>query len=315
VRRVAGILVSLRDPGRSPGLWIVTGTIGGVMRSMLHHAAAAATLALLALASPSALQRVITAADVQRLQDGVLDASTEISRLRVRDANRAADLERQLDEIREDVVYLRAVLRREGRVRPEDYDEVQKRLEAVRQQARGGLTGVMASTPGAARNEVPVGAEIDVRLQSELSSGTAQVEDRFEATTVMNLDNAERILIPAGSVLRGVVTGVDRAGRLDRTGRLTLRFDQITIRGRSHPIRATITEALESEGYRGDATRIGAGAAIGAVLGGLLGGVKGALAGILVGGGGVIAATEGKEVTLPAGTILRVRFDAPLTVP
>jgi len=39
--------------------------------------------------------------------------------------------------------------------------------------------------------------------------------------------------------------------------------------------------------------------------------VKGALIGILVGGGGTIAATEGKDVTLDPGTILRVRLDQP----
>ena len=43
-----------------------------------------------------------------------------------------------------------------------------------------------------------------------------------------------------------------------------------------------------------------------------MGGFKGALAGILIGGGGTVAATEGKDVDLPAGTVLRVRMDAPL---
>ena len=35
------------------------------------------------------------------------------------------------------------------------------------------------------------------------------------------------------------------------------------------------------------------------------------MAGILIGGGGVVAATEGKEVELPAGTVLRVSLDSP----
>jgi hypothetical protein len=167
-------------------------------------------------ASLSAQQRTITAAEIQLLQDGVLDASTEISRLRARDTTRAAQLERELDEIREDVVYLRALLRREGRVPPADYDEIQNRLNTLRQSARSGLTGVIASAPAAGPNDVPVGTEIDVRLQSNLSSSTAQVEDRFEATTVLNLDDAERILVPAGSVLCGIVSSVDRAGRTAR---------------------------------------------------------------------------------------------------
>ena len=31
---------------------------------------------------------------------------------------------------------------------------------------------------------------------------------------------------------------------------------------------------------------------------------------MLIGGGGTIAATEGKDVKLPAGTVLRVRFES-----
>ena len=91
-------------------------------------------------------------------------------------------------------------------------------------------------------------------------------------------------------------------------------FDRITIRGQSYPVRATVEQALESEGIRGEVGKIGAGAGVGAVLGAILGGTKGALAGILIGGGGVTAATEGKDVDLPAGTTLRVRLDTPLTV-
>jgi hypothetical protein len=75
-----------------------------------------------------------------------------------------------------------------------------------------------------------------------------------------------------------------------------------------------VTQALESEGIRGETTRIGTGAGVGAIIGGILGGVKGALAGILIGGGGVIAATEGQDVDLAAGSVLRVRLDAPLTL-
>jgi hypothetical protein len=104
---------------------------------------------------------------------------------------------------------------------------------------------------------------------------------------------------------------VNRASRTDRKGSLTVAFDQITINGRTYPMRGTVTEALESEGIRGEAARIGAGAGVGAIIGGIIGGVKGALLGVLIGGGGTIAATEGKDVTLPPDTILRVRLDDP----
>src|SRR5919198_1199038 len=111
--------------------------------------------------------------------------------------------------------------------------------------------------------------------------------------------------------MRGNVSSVDKATRTDRKGSLTVSFDQVTIRGRDYPMRGTVTQALESEGIRGEAGRIGAGSAVGAIIGGIIGGVKGALLGVLIGGGGTIAATEGKDVTLPPGTILRVRMDTP----
>ena len=72
-----------------------------------------------------------------------------------------------------------------------------------------------------------------MRLQSELNSDTAQPEDRFEATTVVDLYEGNRVLIPAGSVLRGVVSTVNKATRTDRKGSLTVAFDQLTVRGRT----------------------------------------------------------------------------------
>jgi hypothetical protein len=162
--------------------------------------------------------------------------------------------------------------------------------------------------------DVPVGTEFDVRLQQPLSSATAQTEDRFEATTMVDLMKGDRVIVPAGSPMRGVISSVNKAGRIERKGSLTVAFDQITVRERNYPIRATVTQALESEGVRGETGKIGAGAGVGAIIGGILGGLKGALAGILIGGGGTIAATEGKDVELPPGTVLRVRLDSGLDV-
>jgi hypothetical protein len=161
---------------------------------------------------------------------------------------------------------------------------------------------------------VPVGQELDVRLQDSLSSRTAQAEDRFVATTLVDLTQNGQVLIPSGSTVRGVVSSVDPAGRVDRTGRITLTFDRISVNGRDHEIRAAATQVFESEGITGEAGRIGTGAGVGAVVGGILGGLRGALAGILIGGGGVIAATEGQDVDLPAGSIIRIRFDTPVEV-
>jgi hypothetical protein len=161
---------------------------------------------------------------------------------------------------------------------------------------------------------IPVGQELDVRLQSTLSSETSTVEQRFEATTVVDLMQDGRVLVPAGSTIRGVVSGVKRPGRIDREGALTLSFDRLVVRGREYPIRGMATEVFESGGIREEAGTAGAGAGVGAVVGGLLGGVKGAVLGAVIGAGGAIAATEGKDIHLPAGSIIRIRLDQTVDV-
>jgi len=164
------------------------------------------------------------------------------------------------------------------------------------------------------RGSIPVGQEIDVRLRNRLSSDNAFVEQRFETTTVVDLVQDGRVLVPAGSVVNGIVSDVDRAGRFDRDGSLTLSFDRMRVRGRDHRIRATATEVFESRGLRDDAGKAGVGAGVGAVVGGVLGGVKGAVLGAVIGAGGAIAATDGKDITLPAGSIVRIRMDSPVRV-
>jgi hypothetical protein len=161
---------------------------------------------------------------------------------------------------------------------------------------------------------IPAGQELDVRLSSTLNSGTAKVEQRFETTTVADVMQNGTVLVPAGSIVRGVVSAVDPADRLHRAGSLTLSFDEMTVRGRTYSLRAMATNIFESRGLRDETGTAGIGAGAGAIVGGILGGVKGAILGAVIGAGGAIAATEGKDVELPAGSIIRIRLDSGVTV-
>jgi hypothetical protein len=265
-----------------------------------------------------------TTVDIQRLQDSIDDASRDVTDLRSRDSALASRLQTELDDLRDETIYFKVKLRKNETVPRAEYFELRDRIDNVRSQARGTNRAASSSSGSSsasssrqtsgARMDVPVGTELDVRLQQSLSSATAAVEDRFEATTLVDLKDGDRTMIPAGSVMRGVVSSVTKTSRLERKGSLTLAFDQVRINGREYPIRATVTQAIESEGIKGEAGKIGAGAGVGMIIGGILGGVKGALAGILIGGGGTIAATEGKDVELAAGTVLRVRLDSGLNL-
>ena len=315
---------------------------------------------IIGLAAPVAAQQstTVTQADIQRLQDNVYLADRDLSQARSRDAARATQLQAELDDLRDEVVYLKVKLRKERTLSRSEYADVRDRIDDLRSRARGESASPVSSsssssstsasaavapasrpaspapvsaapsssststtsttstastrtTAPAGTVEIPVGTEIDVRLQNALNSGTNQVEDRFEATTLVDVGVNSRIVIPAGSLMRGVLTQVEPATRTNRTARMTVSFDQVTVNGQPYAIRGTVTQAIEGEGIKGETARIGTGAGVGAIIGGILGGFKGALAGILIGGGGTIAATEGKDVTLPPGTILRVRFDTP----
>ncbi len=255
-----------------------------------------------------------TAADMATLERKVRDAQTAYARVQ------PGGDEQELREIEDDLAYMRVKARRGESVTSRERRDLNDRIDRfmVRMNGRtpSSNTGDFERAPrpnrSVGRGTIPSGSEVDVRLQTNLDSKTTQVEDRVEATTMVDLYQGNDLLVPAGTVIEGYVSSVDRASRTDRKGELTIMFTRLKLNGRTYDIRAYPTQALESAGLKGEAERIGAGAGIGAIIGGILGGVKGAITGILVGGGGVIAATEGKDVELPPGTVLRVRFDSPV---
>src|ERR671916_1713514 len=91
-------------------------------RRQLMKAWIVAAAVLLMLPAPSAAQAQLTAADIQRLQDNVFDAAADVSRLRQRDARLAESLETELDELRDEVIYLKVKMRKSGATRSEYAD-------------------------------------------------------------------------------------------------------------------------------------------------------------------------------------------------
>ena len=254
-----------------------------------------------ATAQPSASQT-----DIQTLQEELESLRSEVAQLPDA-AARLEELTSAIDTLDDEIAYLRVKLRRNDPVSQGEVDELRRRI--------GRLQNQLSDSPSRFQQDVtiPVGTEMDVRLQSSLNSDTSQVEDRFYATVVNDLVLADRRAVPAGAEARGLVSAVDRSSRTDRSASLTLAFDQITVEGRTYPARLTLTEAQDS-GIRDEIDRIGIGAAVGGVIGGLIGGGRGTVTGILIGAGGTVAATEGEDVELSAGTVLRVRFDSTVTI-
>jgi hypothetical protein len=61
----------------------------------------------------------------------------DIQQLRGRDATRATQLQSQLDDLREEVIYLKVKLRKDGTLGRSEYSSVRDRIEDVRSQSRG----------------------------------------------------------------------------------------------------------------------------------------------------------------------------------
>ena len=272
-------------------------------------------LVVLAMVSVVWAQAGVSQSDLARLEATAGEIDKQIAVLRESDATLAVEVEAALVTLREDLTYLKVKLRREGTVTRTEYAELRDKLETLHIRAQGDRVSAqpVLEEPMARVWTVPVGTELDARLQTPLNSGTAKVEDRFEATTLLDYTMDRDVVIPAGSTVRGFVSSVRAAGRIDRRGSLTLSFDELRLEGRNYRLRASVVEALDGK-MGEDATRIGAGAAVGAIIGGILGGGKGALVGVLVGGGGTIASTEGSDVDLPLGTVLRIRIDQPVDI-
>jgi hypothetical protein len=155
----------------------------------------------------------------------------------------------------------------------------------------------------ASAQTIPAGTHLTVRMGQELSSGSAKVGDRFDATLTHAMVVGGKTLAKAGAPARGKVTLAKSSGRLHAPGQLSVRLTSVQVEGKMVPI-STGSYHIEGKSHtKSNATKIGGGAAVGALIGGLAGGGKGAAIGAGAGGAagtGVAAATGKQEAIIPA---------------
>ena len=165
---------------------------------------------------------------------------------------------------------------------------------------------------------VPSGTVLAVRLETELGSNTSHVGDAVTAvlTKTEVVDGVD--LLPAGSVLHGVVDTAEPAGNVKGRASLGVRFKSITIAGTETPYRLSAGVHHTSAGTKSDdAKKIGIPAAGGAIIGAILGGKKGAVIGTVIGGGAgavVVLSTSGPEVRYARGAALSLTLDDAIDV-
>jgi hypothetical protein len=150
---------------------------------------------------------------------------------------------------------------------------------------------------------IPAGTRVEVRVGSTISSGSAQAGQSFDGTLARDVVVDGKAVAKAGDAVRGTVTSAKSSGRLHAPGILSLRLTQV---GGQAVHTASVSRKGKSH-TKGNAVKIGGGAAAGALIGGLAGGGKGAAIGTLAGAGagtGVAAYTGKEEAVVPAESVL-----------
>lgn len=173
---------------------------------------------------------------------------------------------------------------------------------------------------------------VRVRMNEKISSGSAKVGDRFTTTVVDPVYAGGVEVVPAGSIIHGRVTMVDRASRRSKAGSMGVKFVSIEMpNGATHSINGALT-SLEADDVNVDnesevegrsatkrnAVFIGGGAATGALIGAIAGGGKGAGIGAGLGAGLGIAGSlyaKGKEAEVEPGTEFGVILNRAVTLP
>lgn len=171
--------------------------------------------------------------------------------------------------------------------------------------------------PRFAEVTIPAGTTLRLELTSAVGSDTSSVEQPVSASLRDPVTIDGRVALPAGSEVAGVVTGVERSGRVKGRASVAYRFNTVHANGENYDIATTSISHVAAATKGKDATKIAIGAGAGAAVGALLGGKGGAAKGAAVGGAGgtgVVLATRGKEVHMGPGAGVTTRLTAPVTV-
>src|SRR4051812_16098853 len=164
------------------------------------------------------------------------------------------------------------------------------------------------SPPQEARDLIPAGTVIKIRMIDGVDSETSQVGQTFQASLddpIVGPDGAT--LVDRGADVIAKLVEDKQSGKI--SGRTELTMDLVSIRVRGRMVDLNTQEVTTSSDSRTgkSAKVIGGTTALGAILGGIFGGGKGAAIGAASGagaGGAVQVLTKGQRVKIPAETRL-----------
>jgi hypothetical protein len=165
--------------------------------------------------------------------------------------------------------------------------------------------------------DVPANSTLTVRMIDGVDSSVNSAGEIFHASLESPLVVENDVVVPRGADIYVRLVSASSAGRMKGKSELHLELVKMEFQGRSYPLVSNAYSATGSSRGKNTAAKVGGGAALGAIIGALAGGGKGAGIGAGVGAaGGAIyqGATKGKQVKIPAETMLDFQLEQPVTV-
>ena len=161
---------------------------------------------------------------------------------------------------------------------------------------------------------IPVGTQLVVRTTTPIDSRYADDNQIFQGNVEQDVvDPNGNIVIP-----RGASVGLTLRAAIRDGGDLSVDVQDVTVSGRRYTVNTEDLQRVDRAGSgRRTAEYVGGGTALGAIIGAIAGGGKGAAIGALAGaatGVGADVLTRGREVRIPAETVMTFRLDQPLVV-
>lgn len=187
-----------------------------------------------------------------------------------------------------------------------------ERSTSTTQSVQSGPVIAQSAAPG----EIPSGTELAIRTNESINTKAGDSTGRtYDAQITREVQSADgRILIPMGSPATLMVVSSNEGGTTG-TDSLELALRTVTINGQTYNVSTGSLEQRGKEGLGGNqrtATMVGGGAALGTLIGAIAGGTKGAVIGAVAGaaaGAGAQVLTRGKEVNVPAESVLTFRLN------
>jgi hypothetical protein len=176
----------------------------------------------------------------------------------------------------------------------------------------------VSAVPQPVSVSIPAGTTLTIRIDRRISVKTSRAGDTFTGEIVDPvLASDNRLLLPKGTAVGGVVDVSHRRGHFKGRSTLELRLTSLTLNGTQVPLDTRDLERSKKGKGKRSAAMIGGGTGLGMLVGGVATGGVGLVVGGLVGGGAGTAAaglTGNRDIDIPAESIVNFKLADDLVV-